>query len=143
MKRIVISMMVMAAVALPVSAQKLVVLHTNDTHSQIEPVRTGRNAGSGGVERRMHFIDSVRAKYGADKVLLLDAGDYNQGHPISISERVTWNGTWSILWDMMWKQSATTSLTTARKSLPAGSPGQNIRQYAATTILRVPLVKES
>lgn len=81
MKRIIISMMVMAAVALPVSAQKLVVLHTNDTHSQIEPIRTGRNAGSGGVERRKHFIDSVRAKYGANKVLLLDAGDYNQGTP--------------------------------------------------------------
>lgn len=81
MKRIVISMMVMAAVALPVNAQKLVVLHTNDTHSQIEPIRTGRNAGSGGVERRKHFIDSVRAKYGADRVLLLDAGDYNQGTP--------------------------------------------------------------
>ena len=29
----------------------------------------------------MHFIDSVRAKYGAGKVLLLDAGDYNQGTP--------------------------------------------------------------
>ena len=71
----------MAAMALPVNAQKLVVLHTNDTHSQIEPVRTGRNAGSGGVERRFHFIDSVRAEYGPENVLLLDAGDYNQGTP--------------------------------------------------------------
>ena len=70
----------MAAV-LPVKAQKLVVLHTNDTHSQIEPVRTGRNAGCGGVDRRLQFIDSVRAQYGAKKVLLLDAGDYNQGTP--------------------------------------------------------------
>ena len=80
MKRIFISIMMLAAV-LPLSAQKLVVLHTNDTHSQIEPVRTGRNAGSGGVERRLNFIDSVRAEYGAGKVLLLDAGDYNQGTP--------------------------------------------------------------
>ena len=81
MKRIVISIMVMAAALLPLKAQKLVVLHTNDTHSQIEPVRTGRNAGSGGVARRLCFIDSVRAQYGANKVLLLDAGDYNQGTP--------------------------------------------------------------
>lgn len=81
MKHIVISMLVMVAMSLPVNAQKLVILHTNDTHSQIEPVRAGRNAGSGGVARRKHFIDSVRAEYGANKVLLLDAGDYNQGTP--------------------------------------------------------------
>lgn len=81
MKRIIISVMMMAAVALPLSAQKLVVLHTNDTHSQIETIRTGTNADCGGVERRYNFIDSVRAEYGAGKVLLLDAGDYNQGTP--------------------------------------------------------------
>ena len=80
MKRIFISLILLAAV-LPASAQKLVVLHTNDTHSQIEPIRTGRNAGCGGVDRRLQFIDSVRAQYGAEKVLLLDAGDYNQGTP--------------------------------------------------------------
>ena len=80
MKRIFISLMLMAAL-LPAKAQKLVILHTNDTHSQIEPVRTGRNAGSGGVERRLYFIDSVRAEFGKNKVLLLDAGDYNQGTP--------------------------------------------------------------
>ena len=81
MKRIVISLALAAAFMLPSAAQKLVILHTNDTHSQIEPVRTGRNAGSGGVERRLNFIDSVRAEFGAGKVLLLDAGDYNQGTP--------------------------------------------------------------
>ena len=81
MKRIILSVAIAAAFMLPASAQKLVILHTNDTHSQIEPVRTGRNAGSGGVERRLNFIDSVRALYGAKKVLLLDAGDYNQGTP--------------------------------------------------------------
>ncbi|MBO4557754.1 MAG: metallophosphoesterase [Bacteroidales bacterium] len=80
MKRIFISLMLLAAI-LPARAQKLVILHTNDTHSQIEPVRTGRNAGSGGVDRRLYFIDSVRAEYGKNKVLLLDAGDYNQGTP--------------------------------------------------------------
>ena len=62
-------------------AQRLVILHTNDTHSQIEPLRTGRNEGLGGVDRRLQFIDSVRQQYGSKKVLLLDAGDYNQGTP--------------------------------------------------------------
>jgi len=81
MKRIIISMIAAAALMLPANAQKLVIIHTNDTHSQIETIRTGRNAGSGGVDRRMNFIDSVRAKYGEKKVLLLDAGDYNQGTP--------------------------------------------------------------
>ena len=56
MKRVFISIMLAAAVTLPAKAQKLVVLHTNDTHSQIEPVRTGRNAGSGGAERRLRLL---------------------------------------------------------------------------------------
>lgn len=80
MKRIVVFLL-LAAAAFSANGQKLVVLHTNDTHSQIEPVRTGRNAGCGGVDRRLQFIDSVRAEFGAKKVLLLDAGDYNQGTP--------------------------------------------------------------
>ena len=76
--------LILAAVCLTFSAadaQRLVILHTNDTHSQIEPLRTGRNEGLGGVDRRLQFIDSVRAHYGKKKVLLLDAGDYNQGTP--------------------------------------------------------------
>jgi 5'-nucleotidase len=62
-------------------AQDLVILHTNDTHSQIEPIRVGYNKGLGGVERRLQYIDQVREKYGKKKVLLLDAGDFNQGTP--------------------------------------------------------------
>ena len=69
----------LCAAALP--AQDLVILHTNDTHSQIEPIRVGYNKGLGGVERRLQYIDSVRAQYGKQKVLLLDAGDFNQGTP--------------------------------------------------------------
>jgi len=61
--------------------QKLIILHTNDTHSQIDPIRVGRNAGLGGVERRLQFIDSIRTQYGKENVLLLDGGDYNQGTP--------------------------------------------------------------
>ena len=55
------------------TANKLVILHTNDTHSQIEP----NSKGLGGVMRRMAVIDSVR---GANaNVLLVDAGDAVQG----------------------------------------------------------------
>ena len=62
-----------------VEAQNLVILHTNDTHSNIEPLTSGRNAGLGGVQRRANYIASVRAEN--KNVLLLDAGDYNQGTP--------------------------------------------------------------
>lgn len=54
-------------------AEKLVLLHTNDTHSQIDP--TSKNLG--GVERRKVLIDSVRAA--EPNVLLIDAGDMVQG----------------------------------------------------------------
>lgn len=52
---------------------RLVLLHTNDTHSQIFP----NNKNLGGVERRMVLIDSVRNA--ADNVVLIDAGDAVQG----------------------------------------------------------------
>ncbi|MDR1742893.1 MAG: metallophosphatase [Dysgonamonadaceae bacterium] len=61
--------------------KQLVILHTNDTHSRIEPLpNTDKTApDKGGVVRRATFIDSVRH---ADKnVLLLDAGDFLQGTP--------------------------------------------------------------
>ena len=55
------------------SADKLVILHTNDTHSSIMPDKEGR----GGVLQRKAVIDSVRK---AEKnVLLIDAGDMVQG----------------------------------------------------------------
>lgn len=59
--------------------QDLVILHTNDVHSHIEPLSSGRNAGFGGFQRRANYIESIRAAH--PNVLLLDAGDYNQGTP--------------------------------------------------------------
>lgn len=54
-------------------AENLVILHTNDTHSQIDP----EDHDLGGVMRRKAVIDSVRS---AEKnVLLVDAGDVVQG----------------------------------------------------------------
>lgn len=54
-------------------SHKLVILHTNDTHSQIDPT----DKGFGGVHRRKVFVDSVRAAN--SNVLLIDAGDAVQG----------------------------------------------------------------
>lgn len=54
----------------------LTILHTNDTHSQIEPKRDNN---TGGYARRMGLIKKERE---ADKnLLLLDAGDFSQGTP--------------------------------------------------------------
>ena len=54
-------------------ARELVILQTNDTHSQIDPT----DKGYGGVQRRKVFVDSVRAT--RPDVLLVDAGDAVQG----------------------------------------------------------------
>ena len=55
------------------NAEDLILLHTNDTHSMIQPDKDGL----GGIQRRKVLIDSVRK---AEKnVLLVDAGDAVQG----------------------------------------------------------------
>lgn len=59
--------------------QNHIIFHTNDIHSNIEPLVSGRNKGFGGVQRRANYIDSIRKMH--PNVLLLDAGDYNQGTP--------------------------------------------------------------
>ncbi len=62
-------------------AQELVILHTNDTHSQIEPnaAESKYDANMGGVVRRDAVIRSIRAEH--DNVILVDAGDFVQGTP--------------------------------------------------------------
>lgn len=64
------------------SAQKkIVILHTNDTHSRIEPLpETDKyTPNRGGVLRRANYIEQVRQEN--ENVILLDAGDYVQGTP--------------------------------------------------------------
>jgi 5'-nucleotidase len=60
---------------------KLVILHTNDMHSRIEPFPENASqwAGLGGMARREALIDSVRRQ--EPNVLLLDSGDIWQGTP--------------------------------------------------------------
>ena len=82
MKKILISLA--AALAAFCACQQqpaLVILHTNDTHSHFEPLRGGPDDGVGGVIERAAFVDSVRNACGADRVLLLHAGDFSQGSP--------------------------------------------------------------
>ncbi|MBO7396970.1 MAG: metallophosphoesterase [Bacteroidales bacterium] len=57
----------------------LTIIHVNDTHSQIEPIRSGEYAGMGGMLERAAYVDSVRRADGPENVLLLHAGDFCQG----------------------------------------------------------------
>ena len=59
----------------------ITILHTNDTHSQIEPFKPNhsRNANKGGVARRATLIEQIRREN--NNTLLLDAGDIFQGTP--------------------------------------------------------------
>lgn len=59
--------------------KELLILHTNDTHSQIEPYTHKADTNVGGALRREAFVRSVRAQHA--QVLLFDAGDFSQGTP--------------------------------------------------------------
>ncbi|HEX9011627.1 MAG TPA: metallophosphatase [Holophagaceae bacterium] len=78
-----------AAASLPLKAApaevpasgRITLLHTNDTHSHIEPFGPGNGAlsGRGGMARRATLVKRLRSELGAS--LLLDAGDVFQGTP--------------------------------------------------------------
>ncbi|HKR11205.1 MAG TPA: metallophosphatase [Pyrinomonadaceae bacterium] len=58
----------------------ITILHTNDTHSQIDPLPPNdANAGKGGVARRATLVKRVRKEN--PNTLLVDAGDVMQGTP--------------------------------------------------------------
>jgi len=60
---------------------KIVILHTNDVHSHIDPFPDNdpKFPGLGGVARRAALIKKIRSE--EKNVLLLDAGDIYQGTP--------------------------------------------------------------
>ena len=64
---------------LSLDAQNLTVLHLNDTHSHMDPQRSGEYKGLGGVVEQAAYIDSVRKADGRRNVLLLHGGDFSQG----------------------------------------------------------------
>jgi 5'-nucleotidase len=58
----------------------ITILHTNDTHSQIDPLPANdQNAGKGGVARRATLVKRIRKEN--PNTLLVDAGDVLQGTP--------------------------------------------------------------
>ncbi len=61
--------------------KKITILHTNDTHSHIDPFDAShaKYPNQGGVARRAKMIDDIRKQN--KNVLLLDAGDIFQGTP--------------------------------------------------------------
>jgi 5'-nucleotidase len=63
------------------SNKTITILHTNDTHSTIDPFPDNHSKypGLGGVARRFNLIERIRAE--EKNVLLVDAGDIFQGTP--------------------------------------------------------------
>jgi 5'-nucleotidase len=59
----------------------ITILHTNDTHSQIDPIAENdkQNAGKGGVARRATLVKRIRKEN--PNTLMIDAGDVFQGTP--------------------------------------------------------------
>ncbi len=62
-----------------ISAQDLVIVHVNDTHSHIDPIRSGEYKGQAGVIEQAAQLDKLRAEHGKKNVLFLHAGDFSQG----------------------------------------------------------------
>lgn len=60
---------------------KITILHTNDTHSRIDPFPASdpKFGGMGGVAKRMKLINKIRSE--EKNVILLDSGDIFQGTP--------------------------------------------------------------
>ena len=84
MKRF-ISILLPLFVSLVITAQnkELVILHTNDTHSCIVPIKPyladTAKAGRGGFIRRAVLVEEQRKEH--PNLLLLDSGDFSQGSP--------------------------------------------------------------
>jgi 5'-nucleotidase len=62
-------------------SRKLIILHTNDTHSNIDPfpANHAKFPNMGGVSRRDAYIRKIRTEN--EHVLVLDSGDIFQGTP--------------------------------------------------------------
>jgi 5'-nucleotidase len=61
--------------------KKITILHTNDTHSNIDPFPSNhpKYPGMGGVAKRAALIEKIRKE--EENVVLLDSGDIFQGTP--------------------------------------------------------------
>jgi len=72
----------LGATAAPTEAVNFTILHTNDFHGNLEQY-SGGSTSNPGMARVAKVVNDVRAAVGADKVLLVDAGDGFQGSLLS------------------------------------------------------------
>lgn len=70
-----VMLLFVACVATAQRSDKITILHTNDTHSCVEPERNG-NAG---VLNRALLIEHIADSVGQENLLLFDCGDFSQG----------------------------------------------------------------
>ena len=75
MKRIYLTLCILCVAAVAAAQDVLTILHTNDTHSCIEPEK----GGNGGVLNRALLLEHLRDSLGKENVLLFDCGDFSQG----------------------------------------------------------------
>ena len=78
---VIIAPTILAQSSVPKKTKKITILHTNDTHSNIDPFPENHSKypGKGGVSRRFELVNRIRTE--EEHVLLLDAGDIFQGTP--------------------------------------------------------------
>lgn len=74
MKNLFTAILLLAA-TLAGAQERITILHTNDTHSCIEPEKNG---GAGALNRAL-VIEEIKDSVGAENMLLLDCGDFSQG----------------------------------------------------------------
>ena len=83
MKKIYMLLFFLMTASVLFAQKEILVLHTNDMHSRIEPFATSHVdtmlAGKGGMVRRANFIAQQRKEH--KNVLLFDSGDFCQGTP--------------------------------------------------------------
>ena len=80
--RIILSLLLVLSLAARAQEHKLLIVHTSDTHSCIEPISPNfadtLQANKGGYMRRAALLDELRRQY-PDNLLLFDCGDFSQG----------------------------------------------------------------
>ena len=71
----------LSSFAIPENAKRITILHTNDTHSHIDPMAPDdpKSPNMGGAARRATLVNAIRKEN--PNTLLLDAGDIFQGTP--------------------------------------------------------------
>lgn len=75
MKSIIKTVLITLVLTACTQTDTITILHTNDTHSHIEPDKSG----NGGALNRALLIEHITDSVGKENRLLLDCGDFSQG----------------------------------------------------------------